>query len=490
LRGYPGQGKRQFPAALPFSLPGHCGDGVKAQTNHYCKHSLLAETCYYCQGNFVRNVTYSTTPPQQNYDLTVPPYTPKEITHRWKTKDILGVMHEDIFNRPNISGGGSILNGYDFKDRRPAFLFEGRPFDLDPAPQQELRFKDCSTCDKYSVNTIDPGQYSESYTLRWKNPQGEWVNSKTRFPLKDAVRFAEGWKEHLLNGKIVKTPKRILRSYDAANFNWPQRCETLCLINKKYSFQDRVKRKSDISYLYGSLLEGLATQTELTWQEMCSSSFIPPTTFECLTQTQNQIIQYRFKGKTHKEIATALSGGRARISLSVDKVKYHARKARIKLEQNKIFKRKKQHAPKIPPLPFKRVPKMPRLSTKVEREISKIDRKYGTDLRWWYNNRVKGKEYPLESLLTMSQEFWKKPVSIIKVSINPRTGFCYYPEDEKYKITEGIDNKAWKPFVADKDYKIHYDYGGDDTSDFIIETRKFNPKTKEDEQKDLTEIIK
>jgi hypothetical protein len=56
-------------------------------------------------------------------------------------------------------------------------------------------------------------------------------------------------------------------------------------------------------------------------------------------------------------------------------------------------------------------------------------------------------------------------------------------------MTGPIDNKAWKPFEADKDYKLNYDYGGDDISDFIIETRKFNPKTKEDEQKDLTEII-
>jgi len=329
----------------------------------------------------------------------------------------MGFMHEAIFNRPNIKGGGSILTSHDFKDRPPAFLFEGRPLDPDPIPQEKLRFRDCSTCKDY------------------------------------------------------------------------QACTKLCPINEKYFYQDRVNRKSDISYLYGSLLEGLANQTELTWQEMGSSSFIPPTRFDCLTQLENQIIQYRFKGKTHKEIATALSGGRARISLSVDKVKYHARKARIKLEKNKIYKRKKQYAPTIPPLPFKRVPKMPRLSRSIEKRISKIDKRYGTDLRWWYNNRVKGKEYPLESLLTMSQEFWKKPAPKFKASINPKTGFCYYPEDEKYKMTGPIDNKAWKPFEADKDYKINYDYGGDDISDFIIETRKFNPKTKEDEQKDLTEII-
>jgi len=362
-------------------------------------------------------VTYNTTPPQQNYDFTIPHYTPKEITHPWKTKDIIGVMYADIFNRPNISGGGSILIEYDFKDRPPAFLFEGRPFDPDPIPQRKLSFKDCSTCKDYST------------------------------------------------------------------------CEKLCPINKKFVYQDRVTRKSDLSFLYGSLLESMANKAVLTWPEMCSSSFIPSTQFDCLTQLENQIIQYRFKGKTYKEIATALSGGRARRRLSVDKVKYHARKARTKLEKNKIYKRKKQHAPKIPPLPFKRVEKIPRLPKKIERGISKIDKRYGTDLRWWYENRAKGKEYPLESLLTMSQEFWKKPVSINKVSINPKTGFCYYPKDEQYKITGPTDNKAWKPFVAPDDYKIKYDVGGEDTSDFKIETRKFNPKTKDDERKDLTEII-
>lgn len=410
--------KRRFPCRpAPFISRAIKGHGMVTKIYNYCKHGLIAGTCYHCQGinnEFVRNVRYQTTPPQKTYSFTAFPNTPKKITHRWKGKEILSFINADIFNRPGIRGGSSIVTRYNFKDRPPSFLIEGRPFDPDPFIYKRLPIKGCSTCKDRSV------------------------------------------------------------------------CKKLCDINEKYVSQPTARKRTDTSLLHGALLEDIGNEAVSSWQEMSRLSLTLPTTFDFLTQRENQVIQYWNQGKTYKEIATALSGGRARVSITTRQVAYHVRAVKKKIRKNTQYEKPKRYVKRLPPLPFNRIPKIDRVPKSIEKKISKIDKTYGTDLRWWYENRVKGREYPLESLLTMSQEFWKKPSPKITARINNRTGRCYYPEDDIFRIIAPIDNKAWKPTpTADESYGFKYDYGGEDTANLTIEGR-----TESDKQREITEIIK